>query len=88
MGGCLKGGGAEGFCCDNATCVCVCVYVCVLQAGSYDLVLPWHVHCSTALCLVNALARHLPHHPGGRDYTPGSAVSKVHTPCMYMWACQ
>jgi len=47
-----------------------------LQEGSFDLVLPWSVHVSTALCLVQALARHLPFFPGGRDYFQGT-VGKV-----------
>ena len=45
----------------------------VLQDGSNALVLPWSLHCSTALKLVEAQCRHLPALPGGRDYNPTAA---------------
>ena len=48
----------------------VCVSVCHLQDGSSELVLPWSMHCSVALMLVEAHTKLLPTHPGGRDYVP------------------
>ena len=32
--------------------------------------LPWSLHCSVALMLVEAHSKLLPTHPGGRDYVP------------------
>ena len=59
--------------CDAVLC-CV-MHLCgmlppLIQDGSSELVLPWSMHRSVALALVEAHACHLPSHPGGRDYTP------------------
>ena len=53
------------------------IFISFPQEGSSELVLPWSVHCSVALAIVEAHTRHLPTQPGGRDYTPFTALGKV-----------
>ena len=52
-----------------------------IQDGSSELVLPWSMHCSVALMLVEAHSKLLPTQPGGRDYVPmASSLRNVSIP--------